>query len=144
MNHQPQPRQPNPSDPQQDAIDLLIEAHFHASPGDLLPSSGFAQSVMQSIHAEAVEPPPIEFPWRRILPAAVVILCALLTFSVSLVRNGIHFATASPAANTLHFPNLAAVTSSGSRDAALCWILLAVCLAGAAAATSFHLTGRQE
>ncbi len=35
--------------------------------GDIVPSSGFVQAVMQAVHAEAAAPPPIPFPWKRVL-----------------------------------------------------------------------------
>jgi hypothetical protein len=38
----------------------------------ILPSSGFANSVMDAVHQEAAVPPPIVFPWKRLLPG----LCA--------------------------------------------------------------------
>jgi len=136
--------QSNQLNPHDDAIDLLIEAHFHASPEELQPSSGFAQSVMQSIHAESVEPPPIAFPWRRILPGAAAILCSLLAIAVYLIRHGIPFTPATPAASTFHLADIAAAIASSSRDSALCWILVAACLAVAAIAASFHLTSRHE
>lgn len=47
---------------------------------EILPSSGFAASVMEAVHAEASAPPPIPFPWKRALP------CILLaTFALALV-----------------------------------------------------------
>jgi hypothetical protein len=35
---------------------------------EILPSSGFAVSVMDAVRREAVAPPPIPFPWKRALP----------------------------------------------------------------------------
>ncbi|HUC43075.1 MAG TPA: hypothetical protein VMR65_03475 [Candidatus Sulfotelmatobacter sp.] len=39
---------------------------------DILPSSGFARSVMEAVVREAQAPPPIPFPWRKLVPATVV------------------------------------------------------------------------
>jgi hypothetical protein len=46
----------------------------------LLPSSGFAASVMAAIAHDAAAPAPIPFPWKRALPGfvAVVVVLALL------------------------------------------------------------------
>lgn len=38
-----------------------------ASEESLIPSSGFAASVMEQVHAAATAPPPLPFPWRRFL-----------------------------------------------------------------------------
>jgi hypothetical protein len=37
----------------------------------ILPSSGFAASVMDAVRREAAAPPPIPFPWKRALPGLV-------------------------------------------------------------------------
>ena len=39
---------------------------------EILPSSGFASSVMEAVRREAAAPPPIPFPWKRALPGLVV------------------------------------------------------------------------
>lgn len=39
---------------------------------EILPSSGFAVSVMEAVRREAAAPPPIPFPWMRALPGMVV------------------------------------------------------------------------
>ena len=39
---------------------------------EILPSSGFAVSVMEAMRREAAAPPPIPFPWKRALPGIVV------------------------------------------------------------------------
>jgi hypothetical protein len=49
-------------------IDRLL-----ASEPELAPSSGFLAAVMESIRDEAAAPPQIAFPWKRVLPGAVVI-----------------------------------------------------------------------
>ena len=54
----------------------------------LLPSSGFAASVMDAIQQQAAVPPPIPFPWKRALPGiavllvGVVILCRLAVSAI--------------------------------------------------------------
>jgi hypothetical protein len=39
---------------------------------EILPSPGFAVSVMNAVRQEAAAPPPIPFPWKRALPGVVV------------------------------------------------------------------------
>ena len=41
---------------------------------ELAPSSGFLSAVMERVREEAVAPAPIPFPWRRVVPGAVVAL----------------------------------------------------------------------
>ena len=54
----------------------------------LLPSSGFATSVMDAIQQQAAVPPPIPFPWKHALPGiaallvGVVILCRLAVSAI--------------------------------------------------------------
>src|SRR5215467_10118952 len=49
---------------------------------EILPSSGFAASVMEAVRAEAAAPPPIPFPWKRALPGAIFAAATLLTILV--------------------------------------------------------------
>ena len=54
----------------------------------LLPSSGFAASVMDAIQQQAAAPAPIPFPWKQALPGiaallvGVVILCRLAVSAI--------------------------------------------------------------
>jgi hypothetical protein len=45
---------------------------------EILPSSGFAASVMEAVRREAAAPPPIPFPWKRALPGAVFAAATLI------------------------------------------------------------------
>ena len=47
-----------------------------SSKGDIVPSSGFASSVMDAVRRTASEPPPISFPWVRALPLGAAWLAA--------------------------------------------------------------------
>ena len=50
---------------------------------EILPSSGFAVSVMEAVRREAAAPPPIPFPWKRALPGLVVAGLALAVVLVA-------------------------------------------------------------
>jgi hypothetical protein len=50
-----------------DEIDRILSRE-----AGILPSSGFAVSVMDAVRREAAAPPPIPFPWKRALPGLVV------------------------------------------------------------------------
>jgi|SRR5579872_2798197 len=43
-----------------------------AKEDELIPSSGFVGSVMGRIREEVAAPPPIPFPWRRVVPGLVL------------------------------------------------------------------------
>ena len=53
-------------DPNDDDLDRIL------SETEILPSSGFAASVMAAVRREAEAPPPIPFPWKRFVPGFVV------------------------------------------------------------------------
>ncbi len=42
----------------------------------IVPSAGFVSRVMDAVQAEAAAPPPIPFPWRRLLALPAVTLVA--------------------------------------------------------------------
>jgi hypothetical protein len=42
----------------------------------IVPSSGFAASVMEALQRDAETPPPIPFPWKRALPGLVSCVAA--------------------------------------------------------------------
>jgi hypothetical protein len=53
---------------------------------ELVPSSGFAASVMERIREEAAAPAPIPFPWKRAVPGMVVAAGVFGWSAVELVR----------------------------------------------------------
>lgn len=61
---------------------------------EILPSSGFAVSVMDAVRREAAAPPPIPFPWKRALPGLVVgglvlalVFATVVAATVQLIRS---------------------------------------------------------
>jgi hypothetical protein len=57
-----------------DALDRIL-----SSEDQIVPSSGFAASVMDAVRREAATPPPIPFPWKRALPGFALGVVALAT-----------------------------------------------------------------
>jgi hypothetical protein len=55
---------------------------------ELAASSGFVASVMERVRDEAAAPQPIPFPWKRIVPAVLLLAGLLGWFIVALVRQG--------------------------------------------------------
>ena len=69
------PRNP---DPNHRLTDADLDRALCAEQDTILPSSGFADSVMAAIQHEASAPAPIPFPWRRALPGIVVAALVVL------------------------------------------------------------------
>jgi hypothetical protein len=55
----------------------------------LAPSSGFVSAVMERVREEAAAPKPIPFPWKRLLPGAVVAAGGLVWIGIEAARQGL-------------------------------------------------------
>jgi len=71
MNHDMNHNHPGQLDP--GPLDRIL-AHEDA----LVPSSGFAASVMETIQDQAAAPAPIPFPWKLALPGIAALIVALV------------------------------------------------------------------
>lgn len=127
-----------PFDPETDgaALDTLLSQHLNAPAEQLTPSSGFVHSVMDTIHQQAAEPPPLAFPWPRVLPGALASLSALIVFFVYA------WTRRSPTGPVLHTVLSYTLPSFSPIALALCWSALAVCLSMAIGAAAFRLASR--
>ncbi|MGA9585540.1 MAG: hypothetical protein WBQ95_09445 [Terracidiphilus sp.] len=56
---------------------------------ELAPSSGFLSAVMERVREEAVAPAPIPFPWRRVVPGAVVTFGGVAWIGVEVARQAV-------------------------------------------------------
>lgn len=56
---------------------------------EILPSSGFAASVMERVRHEAAVPEPLPIPWRRALPGIIIVAFALVWCVVKLIQAGL-------------------------------------------------------
>ena len=95
---------------------------------EILPSSGFAVSVMDAVRREAAAPPPIPFPWKRALPGLVV-----AGFALALVLVAIVVAIARRASITPQFsmplPSVMPPIFHGGIESAAIWTALALLVA---------------
>jgi hypothetical protein len=106
-----------------------------ASEEELIPSSGFAASLMERIREEAAAPPPIPFPWKRAVPGIVLAAGIFGWGAVELSRRAIAAAHATSAPSIhLSATILAPVESVG-------WIGLALGLSLASWFASRWITG---
>jgi small-conductance mechanosensitive channel len=135
---------PDSSAPIADPIDCLLDAHLAGSNDELTPSSGFVLSVMESVRSQTAEPPPIAFPWRRVVPGAIAVLCGLAALIVFALRALDAGAAAGPAAPDHTRLALSFTPAFTSGAVVLGWVVLAACLSIAAIAASFRLAGRSR
>jgi hypothetical protein len=67
-----------------DKLDRILSTE-----GELVPSSGFAASVMDRVREEAAAPKPIPFPWKRALPGMTLAAVGLGWCAVKLAQVGV-------------------------------------------------------
>jgi hypothetical protein len=91
-----------------------------ATEEDMIPSSGFLSSVMESVQEEAAAPPPIPFPWKRAIPGILLATGVLGWGAVELVR----VAPEVLRSVALTTPHLTAATVVSFEDAA--WVAVAL------------------
>jgi hypothetical protein len=107
---------------------------------EILPSSGFAASVMDAVRSEAAIPPPIPFPWKRAMPlvaaAGVALVLVVVVLVMGIAQLGRAGASSPPAplwmAARLPFVNAGATPVAG-------WVFLALVLTVASVAFSVRL-----
>ena len=56
---------------------------------ELAPSSGFVSAVMERVREEATAPKPIPFPWKRVMPGAVLAVGGVAWIGVQVARQGL-------------------------------------------------------
>ena len=74
-----------------------------ATEEQLIPSSGFAASVMERIREEATAPRPIPFPWKQAIPGIALAVGVFGWGAVELTRQAVSAAHNAPALS-LHLP----------------------------------------
>jgi len=98
--------------------------HLLSREDEILPSSGFAVSVMEAVRREAAAPPPIPFPWKRALPGLVVAGLALVLVAVVVAVAQLD-KTAAPRFST-SLPSASAPLFQGNLGSAAVWTVLAL------------------
>jgi hypothetical protein len=96
---------------------------------EILPSSGFAASVMDAVWREAKAPAPIPFPWKRALPGivvAAVVLALILGAGIAAVAHLSNAAAPQAEASTPSSSIFLTSTSQPSLQNAIIWIVLAL------------------
>jgi hypothetical protein len=114
-----------------DPIDQIL-----ATEQELIPSSGFLASVMESVHEEARKPAPIHFPWKRALPGILLATGVFGWGAYEFARQAI------PAVKTVTFsaPQLSVAVSRPLEQAA--WVAMALGVSLASWLLSRRLAGQ--
>ena len=115
---------------------------------EILPSSGFAVSVMDAVRREAAAPPPIPFPWKRALPGLVVGGFVLALVFVTAVVAIAQLLRASTSAHfSMSLPSvLAPILGLGLQrnlEIAASWTVLALLVAFVSVKLSMRLASRR-
>lgn len=120
-----------------DDIDRVLSAEVR-----IVPSSGFVESVMEAIQAEAERPQPIPFPWKRAIPGMLA-LAAVMILLVEEFKAHIQIympPDAAAAASRLAWECFAAMKPAW--DAGANWELLALSLSLGSLAFTRRLMSR--
>ena len=111
---------------------------------EILPSSGFAASVMDAVRMEAAAPPPIPFPWKRALPVLALALAAMVAVVVASIAVFTQFGgTTGPSSVALSSSSPSAILNSlvKSANSVTGWTGLALLLSLISAKVSMRLAG---
>ncbi len=97
---------------------------------EILPSVGFAASVMDAVRREAAAPAPIPFPWKRALPGVVVSSLALGWILLAWIVHTARSITASAVPQfSVSWPSVASSLFHGNMPSAAGWIVLGLVIA---------------
>jgi hypothetical protein len=117
---------------------------------EILPSSGFAVSVMDAVRREAAAPPPIPFPWKRALPGLVVagfVLALVFVTAVVAIAQLIRASTSTTAQFSMSLPSvLTPIVGLGLQrnlEIAASWTVLALLVTFVSVKLSMRLASRR-
>jgi hypothetical protein len=103
----------------QDDLDRILSKE-----PEIIPSSGFAVSVMDAVRREAAAPPPIPFPWQRALPGLCAAGFVIVWAFVMAITLFIHGPATQPVPAEL--PSVFDSISRGWNTVEANWIVLAL------------------
>jgi hypothetical protein len=105
---------------------------------NVIPSSGFVDSVMDAIECAASTPPPIPFPWKHALPGLAACLIALVSF-VYLAFT--HFDASSTTSALSRTAPMVAAIIEGLKAVDGGWIAVALLVSAASVFFSMRMVG---
>ncbi len=117
-----------------DDIDRILAAE-----DELVPSSGFAASVLEAVRREASAPPPIPFPWKRAWPGLVAAALALVVVPAALIGPFARAVASHPTA-PISVSSIASLLRPAA-DAGCLWVLVALVVTLASIGFSKRISG---
>src|SRR5262249_41524069 len=105
---------------------------------EIVPSSGFASSVMEAIQAETSAPSQIPFPWKRAIPGLTIALALLVVLIVAALGTP---PQSDPSAQPM-LPRLFSAVSQTVSNGVAGWVALAVLLSITSVALSLRFARR--
>ena len=124
-----------------EAMDDAEMDRILSRPDEIVPSSGFAASVMEAVYREAAAPPPIPFPWKRALPCVGLAAAALILTSIVIVVAVTHLSAGSVPSNPVGLGLQARLLTEGGLGSAIAWTALALIAAFVSVKLSLRLAG---
>jgi hypothetical protein len=101
----------------------------------IVPSSGFAASVMEAVRRDAEAPPPIPFPWKRALPGLIFCVGALAAFLI--------LGLSQPGHGTELSSSLTRIVGEMANNAGVGWIAVALVVSLVSVVVSMRVAGRR-
>lgn len=103
-----------------DALDDWLTRDAHAD--DIVPSSGFAERVMTAVRESREAPPPIPFPWLRVVPWFAIAIGLVALASVQMTW-------ASPATSSeFDLPAAWQTAAQAAASPDMAWLVLGILL----------------
>jgi hypothetical protein len=106
---------------------------------EILPSSGFAASVMDAVRREAAAPPPIPFPWKRALPGMVAGVLVLALVLVAGIIGIAQMGKATTPQSSMSSPYAMPPFFHGGIESAATWTVLSLLVAFVSVKLSMRL-----
>ena len=109
---------------------------------EILPSSGFATTVMDAVRREATAPAPIPFPWKRALPGLVVAGLALVLILISVIAAIAQLGNATTPQLSMSMPSAPPPIFQRGIESAAIWTVLALLVAFVSVKLSMRVASR--
>lgn len=108
---------------------------------EIVPSPGFARSVMAAVRSEAAAPPPIPFPWKLALPGLLACIVAFVWPLAEAFRAPARESASVAASSLTQWMDRAVPLMDKAQMFGAGWVLLGLLLTVAGLKLTWHLAG---
>ena len=109
---------------------------------EIVPSSGFASSVMDAVRSEAAAPPAIPFPWKRALPGLLTLVVSIAWSVWDAVRVPAQQSAPAVPSNVTHWFDGVVPLFDRARMFGAEWLLLGLLVTFVGLKLTWRLAGR--